>query len=672
MKDKILKILKSSVWYIPFAVLAIALVTGAFLGLLHGEEMTKTDEIRIVSMVAMTGFCLILALLKKSLFNRITGYVAFIAAAPCFFLLVEFYTHNPFTEKPVMKTGIMVLNILLFFFALLALAMITTRISAAISTVAVVTCVFGFVNYLSMQFRSLPVYPWDIASAGTAISVLDNFDIVITPHLFFTFFCFAFAICVSFLCDSSLYLKKWWAQLTAAALAVAAFAGMFIYVRSDYAEKKYGYYPYLFSEAYLYKYNGVAVTMTWTTKYLSVEKPSGYSLSEIRGIYEKYKGQAQASDQDPKVTPNIIVVMNEAWSDPLALCMDFETNVDYMPYLHSLQQNGGAATGYVTVSVKGGNTPNSEFEFLTGMSMAFLPAGSIPYQQFVKGDIENLTTQLEEMGYTSVGMHPYYSSGWKRNVVYPKLGFDRIMFQNDFKYRSKVRAYISDGAMFQQINQLITSNDTGKPMFVFGVTMQNHSAYTTEYDNFSPDVKVSGSAYRPLEQYLSLMKISDLALESFIKYVDENFSEPTVVLMFGDHQPNDNVYAPIYRINKLNDDLNSSDPEIMLRRYMTPYVMWANYDVDLSSMPELTSVNYLAGQMLSALGLDLTAFQKWQLEAQKKIPVLCANGYYDGQWHTLEDMSDGTLVEYSKIQYNYLFGKKSTLTELFRVYPWVQ
>ena len=42
----------------------------------------------------------------------------------------------------------------------------------------------------------------------------------------------------------------------------------------------------------------------------------------------------------------------------------------------------------------------------------------------------------------------------------------------------------------------------------------------------------------------------------------------------------------------------------MLRRYMTPYVMWANYDVDLSSMPELTSANYLAGQMLSALGLD--------------------------------------------------------------------
>ena len=88
---------------------------------------------------------------------------------------------------------------------------------------------------------------------------------------------------------------------------------------------------------------------------------------------------------------------------------------------------------------------------------------------------------------------------------------------------------------------------------------------------------------------------------------------------------------------------------------MTPYVMWANYDVDLSSMPELTSVNYLAGQMLSALGLDLTAFQKWQLEAQKKIPVMCANGYYDGQWHTLEDMSDAVLTEYAKIQYNYLF-----------------
>ena len=46
---------------------------------------------------------------------------------------------------------------------------------------------------------------------------------------------------------------------------------------------------------------------------------------------------------------------------------DFTTNEDYMPYLHSLQNGAeNTVTGYLNVSVCGGNTANTEFEFLTG------------------------------------------------------------------------------------------------------------------------------------------------------------------------------------------------------------------------------------------------------------------------------------------------------------------
>lgn len=656
-------IIKKWLWFVPFAILFILLIWGASNNLVWGKEITKTDTVRMVSMILMTGISLIWALLRKSLFNRICGIVVLVASAPCFFLLIEFYTHNPFKDSPVMKSGIMTLNILLIFTAIVALTMITTRVSAAVSIAAVVMGVFGFVNYLSMEFRAAPVYPWDIASAGTAISVLDNFDIVLTPKLFFIIFCFLFAICASILCDSSLYLKKWWIQLIAAVVTVGVFCGLFAYVRSDYAENKYGYYPYLYSEAYLYKYNGVAVTMTWTTKYLTVSKPDGYSLNEIKRLYEENRTEPSASE----TKPNVIVIMNEAFSDPAVLGLDFNVNKDYLPRIHELTENGDVKTGYVTVSVKGGNTPNSEYEFLTGMSMAFLPAGSIPYQQFISGDISNIVTQMEDIGYTTVGMHPYYSSGWKRDEVYPELGFDSILFSNSFKFKSKIRNYISDAALFQQISQLMRENGTGKPMFVFAVTMQNHSAYTTEYANFSSTVKVSGSTYKPLEQYLSLMAESDAAFADFISAIEQNTNEPTVVIMFGDHQPNDNVYAPIYRLNKCYEDLSSSDPETMLRRYMTPYIIWSNYGADFSSVPELTSLNYLGAQLLSSLELSLTPFQKWQLSVSESIPVLCAGGYYDGQWHNSENLDSTLLKTYSRIQYNYIFGKKSTLNEMFSI-----
>ena len=75
--------------------------------------------------------------------------------------------------------------------------------------------------------------------------------------------------------------------------------------------------------------------------------------------------------------PNIIVIMNEAFSDPSVLG-DFTTNEDYMPFVHSLLDGAdNTISGHLNVSVKGGNTANTEFEYLTGASMAFLPYGSI-------------------------------------------------------------------------------------------------------------------------------------------------------------------------------------------------------------------------------------------------------------------------------------------------------
>ena len=57
-----------------------------------------------------------------------------------------------------------------------------------------------------------------------------------------------------------------------------------------------------------------------------------------------------------------------------------------------------------------GNTANSEFEFLTGDSLAFLPAGSVAYQQFVKDETPTLVEQLKLQGYQTAAIHPYYRS----------------------------------------------------------------------------------------------------------------------------------------------------------------------------------------------------------------------------------------------------------------------
>ena len=98
--------------------------------------------------------------------------------------------------------------------------------------------------------------------------------------------------------------------------------------------------------------------------------------------------------------------MDEAFSD-LSILGDFEVNEDYMPFMHSLQEKGNnTVTGMATVSVCGGNTANSEFEFLTANTMEYLPNGSIPYQQYIKKETPSLAWYLQSLGYETYAQHP--------------------------------------------------------------------------------------------------------------------------------------------------------------------------------------------------------------------------------------------------------------------------
>ncbi len=660
------------------ALIIIALVKGWFFG---QEEEDVLLSVRFAGMILMAGFAVIAAMLRKTLFSKISGWVLFAVSSPAVFLLVESYDHNVFTgviastggSGPVMKTGILIMNVLIYLCVLIFVTLASSHTAAGVMVISFVPGVFGFCNLLSMQFRSAPIYPWDVLSVGTAVSVLDNYTVTMTGKIYFIIYCFVFMFSVAPLLNCRVKLGKWWINLIAAALALSGTIGFFAYLRSDSAKNRFSYYTILFSEVYLYRHNGVALTLTWSSKFLSVERPQNYSRNELSDLLAEYGGSGTPGQASPAVRPNVIVIMNEALSDPLSLGLDFTVNEDYLPFIHGLAEKENARTGYVYVSVKGGNTPNSEYEFLTGMSLAFLPAGSIPYQQYVSDAAPTLVSQLESLGYASMAMHPYYPTGWQRNKVYPLYGFDEIYFISDMRHRQRIRGYVSDKAMFDELIEKLNGNETGKPLFYFGVTMQNHSSYTQEYDGLR-QIKVDGVSSVALEQYLTLMKRSDEAFEYLTDYISEHVSEPTVVLMFGDHQPLDSVYSPLYRLNKRYADLTSTDPNVQQTRYSTPYVLWANYDVDFSSVPEELSLNYLAGAMLDSLGFELTPFQKWQFTVRERFPVLNAGGFLDlesGSFYDISALETRTdsgaekIRQYNRIEYNYIFEKKHRMTEFF-------
>lgn len=334
-------------------------------------------------------------------------------------------------------------------------------------------------------------------------------------------------------------------------------------------------------------------------------------------------------------------------------------------------------------SVKGGNTANTEFEFLTGLSMYFLPTGSIPYQQYIRDDIPALGSQLKSLGYTSVALHPYYASGWNREKIYGYMGFDEMYFKSDFENQEILRTYVSDLTTYEKIIERYEEKSEDERLFFFDVTMQNHGSYTRSYDNFESDVSVvDGSGYylAATEQYLSLIRRSDEAFEQLADYFDSQ-EEPTIILMFGDHQPADYVVSAVddgktegvwYDFSESEELKDWSDPTGITgtdrkERYKVPYILWANYDIEESDGEE-TSANYLALRLLKAAGLPMTDFQKYLEELEKAIPVLSAKAV-----HLLapeESGLDNETVEklweqYRLLQYNDLFDGKHRLEHFF-------
>lgn len=578
------------------------------------------------------------------------------------FVLVEYLNYNSWDDFTPVQIA---LNLAWYYLLELVFYFVRRRRRVAAAKWAFgIAWGIGMANHYLISFRGRTLFPGDFLTLRTAANVAGNYDYRPDSMQWLTIGIFAAVlVLLSFLPREEKRPFDWRGFVPAAAgtaVFLAAFFG------TGWVEGL-GIEPSMWTT----RGNGLVLNFTVCLKYMKVEKPDSYSqetLAALAGENPSDAADAAASADGGTRPVNVIVIMNESLSD-LSVLPGVETNMDAMPFLRSLTEN--TVKGYAYSSVFGGTTANSEYEFLTGNTTAFLPAGTVPYQMYVSPGDPSLVGQMEALGYTTIAAHPYRSSGWNRPTVYADYGFDEVYFESDFQDRAYMRGdartgYVTDRCDYENLIRWYEEKEAGQPLFLFNVTMQNHSAYQMAWTNLPKEVWLTGkleNRFQTVNQYLSLVYQSDQAFEYLIDYFSQ-VEEPTMILLFGDHQPQ---VATNFYTDVLGTNPDTADAQ---KKQMVPFVLWANYDIPEAQGVEL-SLNYLSALLMDTANLPMTGYQKFLSQLWETAPVINTVGIRDaqGNWYgentALPEELDGAIEDYKVLLYNNVFDKKDRVESFF-------
>ncbi len=571
------------------------------------------------------------------------------------FLLFEWVTGNLFhLSRPFLVLGILWTAV----FYLAAFGIFgNTRFSLPL--VSLFFYSLSVAETFVMEFRQNPIMLWDIFSLPTALSVAQNYHfsfsmemktagmVLLNINYLFLFFPLRarglkqrLAAGIGSFGLLAAYVSVFFRQIVPAwALVINMWA----------MQESFDTYGYILATAV-------------SAQYLVKKPPRGYSHAHLQELAEKIENgtyfAGESISENKGIRPvNLICIMNESLAD-LRVAGEFTTNKDYFPFLHGLTEN--TVKGSLCVPVFGAMTSNTEFEFLTGDSMALFPVNTTAYQFYVRPDTKSLVSTLKAQGYRAVAMHPYPPENWNRDKCYASMGFDAFLSWDDFLGSEVLRYYVSDRGNYQKIIEEVEKKESpSDKLFIFNVTMQNHGGYDEVNESFPHEIYLTGEnrgKFPKTDQYLSLMLESDRAFQELTEYFSR-VDEPTMLVMFGDHQPG--IEEEFYNHIAGRPSGEIPDEEHLIW-YQTPLVIWTNYSQPSQDLGKLGAV-YLSSYVLERANLSMSPFQRFLGRMSKKLPVIHPIGCYgqDGAYYTWEEARSAscpfsTLVQdYEGMVYNH-------------------
>jgi phosphoglycerol transferase MdoB-like AlkP superfamily enzyme len=552
-----------------------------------------------------------------------------------------------------------------FFLLYLAIDALIGRQHKAVLLVSPLVLLMGVISQQKQVFLTDPLYPTDLLFGR---QILELMPVLVQDRPWTAAF-LAFAILLSLGALISLWVFAWRRfrpltkkeRLTRLAIAlplIAGFASIMDYNEFSWVRDRLKIFPIMWDQAENYRHNGFVMAFAINLPMANVQAPAGYMTEAI----DKIPSKPMPVGTTHRGKPDVIVVMSESLWDPTRID-NVKLSADPMPVIRESQG------GNVFSPEFGGLTANVEFEALTGFSNAFLPTGSIPYQQYVRKPIPSLATFFRAEGYTARAIHPFSGWFWNRSSVYKAFGFQTFKDVDKMPPLAKRGNFTSDEALTKEIIRQADMQED--PFFFFTVTLQGHGPYDDgRYAKTDIDVegKLDARDNRMLASYAQGVKEADTSLKMLMDWAEKRDRE-TIIVVFGDHLPPLNT---VYQNSGYMKGITASrkgSPEEMKKEHETPLVIWSN---KTGAEKEIGTISpaFLSYYILKEAGFEHPYYTGFLGAVHDKLRVIDrymlidAKGNGTAGWARKKTI-DPLIRDFRFLQHDIMFGKQHGLERFF-------
>jgi phosphoglycerol transferase MdoB-like AlkP superfamily enzyme len=553
---------------------------------------------------------------------------------------------------------------------LIGLVAVTGRVLLSSAVLLAVAVALSFANYEKLRLRREPLYPSDVAFA-TQLGFLREM-VGARPLVLLTVGITVFVIVVLV---ASRLLRRWCPPISrkaeprlwrawivgrvTALVVVVMFLVYAVHFNADGNKLREAYVDagvewVEWSQQANYLRHGFMAGVLYNTATPAMEKPEGYSEEAMAEIADRWSEAANTANEgrspDALDDVNVVVILSESFSDP-TLLDDVKVGRDPIPYTHRLMDR--TPSGQMLTQFIGGGTANMEFETLTGFSLSqFVPQMNTPYQQLVPNysSFPSAVEYFESHGHVPVAIHPFRPIMYKRDRVYPILGFDRFVSESTMQQLEGIERneFASDESSFNEVEYQIDQED--QPVFVNLVTMQNHYPMAGKYDDpiaVGPSV---GVVRKQLSAFSTGLEYSDGAMKEFLADLEDS-PEKTAVVFYGDHAP------PFWPRAK-----NFTENEEQLRK--TPFFLWTNFEKLPHQDLGLTSPTQFLPMLFDELEAPVTPYYALLDALHEQVPAMALGEYHSADGSVVTEPEDldaharALLQDYRMVQYDLTIGER--------------